>query len=305
MKIILKIILFFFVVSIFQQIEAKEKCFSFLPYGHNNLYVHLPLKKKFCTANEAEKIFYSTDELGGRYFNKSNEENIKVFGDSQVLGLEVSNYNNHYLSKFIKNPTIYAAPNNGPFEVINFLKLNKIANQKIVITFNSSVDFYRILPNWDFKNFVALNEDELKSVIKSPYKYKFIIFKNLVSNKNFTISRYDNPKMQQLFLQTTNKDIINYFNKYLIELNKIKKINSLNIDIIVSHPYWLYNKENNELILNNEVFNKYNELCEKIKNQLKNYNFNFKFSAPDVKLSYDKDLTSDKKHIISKKILFE
>ena len=71
---------------------------------------------------------YETDNYGGRLlFSGALNNKIQVFGDSQVLGLDVDNIEQHYLSLLYKNHdfVIYAAPNNGPYQVINFLNKNK------------------------------------------------------------------------------------------------------------------------------------------------------------------------------------
>ena len=65
-----------------------------------------------------------------------------------VIGLDVENIEQHYLNALYKknNFVIYAAPNNGPYEVINFLNKNKkILQKKIIVTFSFSTDLYRIL----------------------------------------------------------------------------------------------------------------------------------------------------------------
>jgi len=125
-KNILLIILFYFILFI-NSANAK-KCLSFLPYGYNESYVHLPQNASFCVKQGQIKNKYQTDHYGGRLLhNKDLNNKIQVFGDSQVLGLDVENIKQHYLNTLYKknNFIIYAAPNNGPYEVINFLNNNK------------------------------------------------------------------------------------------------------------------------------------------------------------------------------------
>ena len=45
----------------------------------------------------------------------------------------------------------YGAPNNGPFETINYLKLISEHKQfkEIVVGFNYGTDIFRIMPSWD------------------------------------------------------------------------------------------------------------------------------------------------------------
>ena len=46
---------------------------------------------------------YQTDNYGGRLLYNDNSKNkIQVFGDSQVLGLDVENIEKHYLNTLYK-----------------------------------------------------------------------------------------------------------------------------------------------------------------------------------------------------------
>ena len=138
---------------------------SFLPYGFNESYVHLPQNSSFCVKQGKIINKYQTDKYGGRLlYSEALNNKIQVFGDSQVLGLDIEQVEQHYLNTLYKknNFIIYAAPNNGPYEVINFLNKNKkILQKKIIVTFNFSTDIYRIANYWEPKNFVALREYEL------------------------------------------------------------------------------------------------------------------------------------------------
>ncbi len=161
----------------------------------------------------------------------------------KFLGLDIENIEQHYLYNMYKknNFIIYAAPNNGPYEVINFLNKNKkILQKKIIVTFNFSTDIYRIANYWEPKNFVALREYELDEILEHPFKYRLIIFKNLLLNKNFTLSRYDNKKMKNLFLNSNHDKIYNNLIKYFDTLNETANKLNLEIDFIVTHPYWAY-----------------------------------------------------------------
>jgi hypothetical protein len=104
-----------------------------LPYGFNEYYVHLPQSASFCVKQGKLINKYQTDNFGGRLlYGEPSNNKIQVFGDSQVLGLDVENIDQHYLNTIYKkdNFVIYAAPNNGPYEVINFLNKNKKILQK-------------------------------------------------------------------------------------------------------------------------------------------------------------------------------
>ena len=149
------------VTTIFMFICQKIRCFA------------LNITKK--------NLNFKTDNLGGRFFLQKKEY-LQVFGDSQVLGLDIEEQKEHYLKKYYEEDLVlYAAPNNGPSEVLRFIDINQdIIEDKIIINLNLAVDLFRILPNHNFKEFVALKDDEIDSVIKYPIRYKFIIFKNLL-----------------------------------------------------------------------------------------------------------------------------
>ena len=279
---------------------------SFLPYGFNGSYVHLPQNTSFCVKQGKKVSEYQTDNYGGRLLDGANPNNeIQVFGDSQVLGLDINKTKHHYLSNIYDdyNFIIYAAPNNGPYEVINFLNKNeKILKKRITVTFNFSTDIYRIKSYWSPKNFVALRDYELNEILQHPLKYKLIVFKNLLLNKNFTISRYDNKKMQDLFLNSNKKNLKKYLIKYFGKLNETAIKMNLEIDFIVTHPYWVYttDKKNKKLILNQKLNNDVETLiCSSFQSTEKVSKIFISQVPKILKLG---DLTTDKRHLKSKKI---
>ena len=90
----------------------------------------------------------------------------------------------------------------------------------------------------------------------------FLTKNNLLLNKNFTISRYDNDKMQNLFSNLDKDNLQNNLIKYFDELNDTAEKLGIEIDFLVTHPYWVYSldKNNNELLLDKEL----NEKVEKL-----------------------------------------
>ncbi len=240
--------------------------------------------------------------------NDNLNTKIQVFGDSQVLGLDVENIEEHYLSKLYKknNFIIYAAPNNGPYEVINFLNKNKtILQKKIIVTFSFSTDVYRILNFWRPENFVALKDYELDEILENPFKYRLIVFKNLLFNKNFTISRYDNKKMQNLFLNYDQDELYTNLVKYFDILNITAKKHNLEIDFIVTHPYWVYSidKKNRKLLLNKKLKNKVETLiCNSFQDKKVINNVLISRIPEILELN---DLTYDKRHLKSKTLTFQ
>jgi len=275
-----------------------------VPYGWNDFYVHLPQNTSFCVEVDGSFYNYKTDIHGGRILsNDKFNVWIQVFGDSQVVGLDLDEIQKHYLSNIYKNSNfvIYAAPNNGPYEVINFLTKNKkILEERIIINFNFAVDVYRISGSWHPTNYVALMDYQLDEILKHPFKYKFLIFKNLLINKNFTIRRFNNKKMQTLFLKSNHDQMYNNLMKYFYELNEFAKINNLQIDFIVTHPYWLYSKNNDNLNLEIKLTNKvYKLICKSFK-KTKNID-EILISKASNSFSIQ-DLTFDKRHIKSENI---
>ena len=295
----IKNILFLFIITFLFNTELKAKsCLSFVPYAFNDFYVHLPQEALFCVKEGKKTISYKTDIYGGRLFsNKIFNEKIQVLGDSQVLGLDIEKIDNHYLNQiYKKNFIIYAAPNNGPFEVMNFLNINKkILKKKIIINFNFSVDIFRINNTWNPENFVALKDYQLDEILEHPIKYRLIIFKNLLFRKNFTLKRYDNKKMQKLFLNTNNEALMMDIKTYLNELNQIVENLNVDIDLIITKPYWIYSKKKNFYILEKKINQKVEKLICNSFNQTskikKIYISDIKKKNLDIN-----DLTSDRRH---------
>jgi hypothetical protein len=303
-KNILLIILLYFIL--FTNSANAKNCLSFLPYGFNEFYVHLPQSASFCVKQGKTKYRYQTDNYGGRLlYSESPYSKIQVFGDSQVLGLDVENIEQHYLNALYKknNFIIYAAPNNGPYEVLNFLNKNKkILQKKIIVTFSFSTDLYRILNYWNPENFVVLKDYELDEILEHPFKYRLIIFKNLLFNKNFTLSRYDNKEMQNLFLNSDQDELHDNLIKYFDELNKTANKLDVEIDFIVTHPYWVYSidKKNNKLLLDKELNKKVEKLiCSSFQNTKKINKVLISQVPETLQLN---DLTIDKRHLKSTKI---
>ena len=299
------LIIFVYFILLITKADAKN-CLSFLPYGFNESYVHLPQNASFCVKHGKITNKYLTDNYGGRLlYDEALNDKIQVFGDSQVLGLDVENIEQHYLNTLYNNNNfvIYAAPNNGPYEVINFLNNNKkILQKKIIVTFSFSTDLYRISDYWNPKNFVALKDYELDEILEHPFKYRLIIFKNLLLNKNFTISRFDNKKMQNLFLNSDQDKLYKNLTKYFNELNKTANKLDIEIDFIVTHPYWVYSidKKNNKLLLNKKLNKKVEKLiCSSFLGTKKISKVLISRVPETLELN---DLTIDKRHLKSTKI---
>jgi hypothetical protein len=148
----------------------------------------------------------------------------------------------------------------------------------------------------------SFKDYELDEILENPFKYKLIIFKNLLFNKNFTLSRYDNKKMQNVFLNSDQDELYKNLNKYFDELNKIANRLDIEIDFIVTHPYWVYSidKKNNKLLLDKELNEKVEKLiCNSFLRTKKINKILISEVSKNLQLS---DLTIDKRHLKSNKI---
>ncbi len=296
------LIIIFFLILTISPSKSKE-CLDFLPFGHNDNYVQLPKESEFCIKYGKQNLIFKTDKKGGRYFKKLNEDTIQVFGDSQILGVDIQDQKDHFLSNsYKKNLVIYAAPNNGPYQVLNFIILNQEnIKKKIIINFNLSVDMFRLSPDYNIQNYVALRDDQLNDIIEKPFKYKLIIFKSLITNKFFTISRKNQKKMQILFENKNTAELEKNLNIYFENLNEIINKFNIEIDYILTMPYWIYNKDenNDSFYINSNLELKLKLLV--CKTFAKNKKLHNKYIS--VLDNNNKILTEDKRHIRLDKIV--
>ena len=108
--------------------------------------------------------------------------------------------------------------------------------------------------------------------------------------------------MQSLFLNSNQEKIHNNLIKYFDELNKTAKKLDIEIDFIVTHPYWVYsiNKEKNKLLLEKKLNKKVEKLiCNTFK---KNKKINKILITKLPNILVMQDLTFDKRHLKSEKI---
>lgn len=303
-----KIVFFFLILISIYLVKISFGCFAYLPFGFNGKYVHLPLDSSFCTNNENQKVFYKTNIYGGRLLiNKKQYPSIEIFGDSQLVGLELNNYENHFIHKIYpkNNYILYAAPNNGPYEIIQFINsLEKLNNKEIHLNINASTDFFRISSNWNPKNYVSLDHIQLKKIMKYRPLYDFYLLKEIFINKKFSTERLDIEKMKRLFLKTNNKIIINDYKNFIIEIDEIIKKKNLEINLSISHPYWIYTIKDEKMYVDEKILNKYLKLIEELNLIHKAIFKKIYISNPQNNIDFYKDLTSDKRHINSKLFSF-
>ncbi len=296
--------MFIILLTIINQTSVlSSECFKVVPFGYNGIYVQLPSNFKFCVKKKNNKINYETGIYGERLLIGNKEDDYQnIFGDSHALGLDVNKIEDYFLSKIYKNNNfkIFAAPNNGPFEVLNFLKIHKdlIKDQKIIIVFNLSTDIFRINENWNPKDFVALNDFQLEKIKDRKIFYDLYFFKYLIFNRKFTIGLSNNKEMQGLFNENYIK-INADFQKYLDILSDLKHDN---LNLIFILPYWIYQKNNQgEFEENTQIFRKVDNLIcgNNIVKTLKISDILIQKKDIDLKKEF---LTIDKRHFKSNTI---
>ena len=290
------LLIIFFLILTISPSKSKD-CLDFLPFGHNENYVQLPKDTEFCIKYRNQNLIFKTDTRGGRFFKKINENTVQVFGDSQILGIDIEDQKDHFLSKYYNEDlVIYAAPNNGPYQVLNFIILNQEKiKKKIIISFNLSVDLFRLSPDYNIQNYVALRENQLNDIIEKPFKYRLIILKSLITNKFFTISRKNQKKMQNLFLDKNIEEFEKNVNIYFENLNKIINKLDIEVDYILTIPYWIYeqDKNNKNFFINSNLQNKLKTLV------CRTFQKNNKLQNKYISILNDNNgiLTEDKRHI--------
>ena len=249
-------------IIIISSTQVLASCFSFLPYAFNGEYVYLPTDLEFCYKHLDGEIFIKTNKNSGRLINyeKNNlRKKILAFGDSQLLGVDFSQLNKtekHDLEVLFPDYLIeiYAAPNNGPNQSlmhINELK-KSITNKEdhIVVSFNYGTDIFRVLNEWNVENFVPLDEESLKTVLKNSYVYDLIILKGVIEGKFFSIKKDLNNSNLNYYLNIEknklNKDLAMWLRKLNDVINQLDNRKTL----IIYPPYWGFEKSKNSLISN-------------------------------------------------------
>ena len=74
---------------------------------------------------------------------------------------------------------------------------------------------------------------------------------------------------------------------------------NLTYEYFFTHPYWIYDVNEDKLILNEKVYSKYEDLVFKISKKYPK----IRFSKPSIHLKL-KDLTFDMRHLRSKNLIF-
>jgi hypothetical protein len=108
--------------------------------------------------------------------------------------------------------------------------------------------------------------------------------------------------MQELFLNSDQDELNNNLTKYFEELNETAKNTGIEIEFIVTHPYWVYSidKKSNKLLLDKILNDKVEKLICNSFQITKKINKILISQVPET-LQLN-DLTYDKRHLKSSKI---
>ncbi len=256
--------------------SSLASCFNYIPYAHNNYYTHLPASSKFCVKLKKRKINYDISKnYSRRIYNSIDMLNeIYVFGDSQILGIDwdETNYFVHDLENIYntKKISIFAAPNNGPFQSLSLAKitLEKLKNnpnlKKIIFSFNYGNDVFRLRKEWKLSNFVPLKSSELPKIMANPILFDLVLLKGVVTGKYFSINLPDNSKTFELFKKLNFSEIIERLNIWLSEIKNLKKNSTKTFEIILFPSFWKYDISKSK---QNYIEEKFNKLVCKVKNK--------------------------------------
>ena len=296
-----------FIIGLINVNTVKAECLSFIPYAHNTKFTHLPANKKFCVKNKSGTFYFHTSKLNSRliFSHDDHQNNYFAFGDSQLLGIDwdETKKNTHDLEVIINNKktSIFASPNNGPFQSIaqaevvfknkNFDKL-----KGIIFSFNFGNDIFRIQQKWHLENFVPLRTEELDTIMDKPFLYDLIILKGVLSGKYFSTNL---PNNKQTFLQYKQLSNSNSYERIKLWLSKVKDfkiVNNKNIILLTYPPYWIYDEIGN--IIYQDVYQDYIDLVSYLKTSQIFEKVYF------GKLLSNKFLTEDKRHFKTGSVSF-
>ena len=310
LQIRLLLILLFFSSLIFILWLLLVGCLSFLPYGYNEFFVHLPKIEQFCVSSPDGRTYYKTDNRGARIIDGEDKKfPVHAFGESQLLEISPDTRGQgHALRSLYPNKTlvIHGAPNNGPFETVEFLKyvLRNTSPKQTVIGFNFGTDVFRIIPGWKTKNHVSLASDELATVMSFPFWYELKIAIGVLKGKFFTAKKPNLERTKNYYI--SQKNIIRRkFKAFINQLNKAVKSANTKIDFIFFPPYWMYSQNNNKSYFEESIGTEfYDFVCDG--NILDPLHVTQTYIATFPKtLPTDKLFTYDRRHFRTEFLTFE
>ena len=252
-KVFLKYLLAvgFFLFASLATARASLNCFSFIPYALDKSFVSLPLDKEFCFFYSGDYTSMKTNEFGARVIAENQSgENIIAFGESQLLGLDYSDGEGlHDLNLVFpnKNFEIYAAPNNGPYEVLSQIehlkqKLQKdedwLIGKNIVIGFNYGTDIFRINDGWNPEKFVPLEKNDLEKIFFIPGYHDLLLLKARIAGKKFGSTVSNASKTINYYLEISDSQREINVERWLSKLKKNPTIRGSVKTLIIFPPYW-------------------------------------------------------------------
>jgi len=250
---------------------ANGSCFSFLPYGYNEFFVHLPKNESFCVDTPDGVVHYETDKLGARIIKGQKfGTSISGFGESQLLEIFPNKKPNGHALKHLYGDSdiqIHGAPNNGPYETLEYLKyfLRLKIPKKIVIGFNFGTDLFRIIPGWKTKDRVLLKSDDLSKVMSFPFYYETKIAFNLFFGGSIEKTNPEGMFLKMRESYSNNLKIIEKnYKGYLETFLNFSQSKHLSMDFIIFPPFWSYQNQNGNSYLNKNIWNKFKKfVCKK------------------------------------------
>jgi len=275
--------------------EGRQNCFSFLPHGYNDFFVHLPKSERFCVETPDGIVNYRTNQHGARIIKGDfSETPIYAFGESQLVEIFPRDGDvKHALWEVYGKHTLFlhGAPNNGPNETLEYIRYVARQSagdlQKITIGINLGFDLFRIIPGWRTKEKVPYASSDISFMMEYPTLHSIINFGKLLTGDKFEVidSQKQIPRAREHF-DKKEEEINAYFVLWLKSIEKLKKDYSLNIDLVIFQPYWAYdsNRENKSFKLNSLYeFRAKHIICKNLINtQLfdRIFYFDFSQSAP-------------------------
>ena len=227
--------------------NSYADCLPYYLYGYNEKFVHFPKNTTYCVENNDGKISIVTDKFGGRIVTQTKTDShvLRLFGESQLFGFDVSGRpGSHDLNQIYpkKKLIFYGAPNNGPFESIQYIKyvLKQVKMNRVVFGFNFCTDIFRSMPEWDPRKFVLLESKDLQFYQNFPFLYEAKIALSIFGGEFFTTKRPNNIKLRKLYDKLDNKMLKERINTIFYEVEKMAKKNNIIVDLIVYPPYWGY-----------------------------------------------------------------
>jgi len=243
-------------------------CLSFLPYGYNNFFVHLPADENFCVSSSDGDTTYKTDSRGARIIaGKKSEVPVHAFGESQLLEIFPNTRGNGHALRTLYNKKtilIHGAPNNGPFETVEYLKyvLRTTTPEYIVIGLNFGTDIFRIIPGWKTKNYVSLTSDELPTVMTFPFWYEIKTTLGMLKGMFFTSKKINVHQIREKYFSKKQK-IRENFKGFIYKLNEETKSLNSKIDFIFFPPYWMYTQKEKTSYLEERIGTEFhNFVCD-------------------------------------------